>query len=218
MACRRSLEYVTALATIAMALALIAFAISVTNLNRNNRERKENNDATNGTTTTTATYDRNGKQIEENENDSETQLLIGTTTKSDLVIKPTELSAAEKLDTTTTAAILSSSSTTEENIHIVLPTIKPVLNPVTSNNILPVDDDVDDAVVVIDNNYGVLSTTTITSAIDPSTIEVTYEKCAEKKFILLVTDVQKYEFINLKLIQKTLKLIEKMRTNLCLRS
>lgn len=177
MACRRSMEYVTALATIAMALALIAFAISVTNLNRNNRERKENNDAMNATTEKTIN-DRNGK---ENENDSETQLLIGTTTtKNDLIIKPTELSAIEKLDKSTTTATailssssspLSSSSTTEESVHIVLPTIKPVLNPVTSNNILPVDDDVDDA-VVIDNHYSEVSTTTITSAIDPSTIEV----------------------------------------------
>ncbi|KAM7363426.1 esterase B1 isoform 2-T2 [Cochliomyia hominivorax] len=184
MACRRSLEYVTALATIAMALALIAFAISVTNLKRNNRERKDNNDI-NANTTITTTINENEKQME---NDSETQLLIGTTTtRNDLTQNPlisttttfiipninNTMSSTTSTTTTSSTLSSSSSSSTEENIHIVLPTINSVIRPVTSNNILPVDDDVDDAVVVIGNGYGVLSTTTITSAIDPSTIEET---------------------------------------------
>nr|AID61338.1 esterase [Calliphora stygia] len=171
MACRRSLEYVTALAAIAMALALIAFAISVTNLNRNNRERKENTDA-------------NTTNRQQMENNSETQLLIETTTNNNLInstIISTDIPSSTTATSTSTTNASTSTTTTstastltpteENNIHIVLPTIKSVATAVTSNNIIPVDGD--DAVVVIDNSYGEFSTTTITSAIDPSTIEET---------------------------------------------
>lgn len=170
MACRRSLEYVTALATIAMALALIAFAISVTNLNRNNREGKENN------YTTTIVDATQRKQME---NNSETQLLTGTTTIKGVInstIKPSEILSSTVVNTpppTTNTTTTTSTPLTKENIHIVLPTINSVVTTVTSN-ILPVDDDVDvnDGVVVIDNSFDEFSTTTLTSAIHPSTIEV----------------------------------------------
>lgn len=170
MACRRSLEYVTALAAIAMALALIAFAISVTNMNRSNRESKENNDAN---TVVGSSTER--KQME---NNSETQLLIGTTTTQDLInstAKPIEVATflpARNSSDHVAANTASPMPQREENVDSILPTKNSIGIPVTSNNILPVDDDHD---VVNNNSHGAFSTTTLASAIDPSLIEVTHK-------------------------------------------
>lgn len=172
MTCRRSLEYVAALAAIATALGLIAFAISVTHINNRNQNRlqKQNNNATTITSTAAPTDDELNKKPSENY--SETQLLIGTTTTKDLIystVKPTSTSSSSASTTLSTSISTTTSTTTsipslpssDESVHIVLPTIKSVVTAVTSNNIY------------LDDHYdGEFSTTTLSSAIDPSTIEV----------------------------------------------
>lgn len=173
MACKRALEYVAALAAIAMSIALLAFAISVTNISRG--ERTQNN--TNGN----ENENGNGVGITKFENNSETQLLIGTTSvRPTNPVETTSTSTTTpslplaKLSTSTFTPVLlestspgtTTSKATEKGVHIDLPTVSSVVTPVTSNT-MHVDNDVI-------NNYdnSIVSSSTTSAFLDPSTIEV----------------------------------------------
>ncbi|XP_073818275.1 juvenile hormone esterase isoform X2 [Musca autumnalis] len=161
MICRRSLEYLAAIVAVAVAIALLVFAISATHFKRQQAKPSNNGNAS------AASENKLG-------NITETQLLIGTTDVP--LLPPTTRQSSSSSSTSVTPPLIVTTllppvlpnnvtTSTEKNLLIDLTTVSPAVTPVTSNSIHIDNDDWDSF------EYAIVSTTSASFSLDPSTIE-----------------------------------------------